>query len=229
MNIINQIKKNIHYIVCIVCAIWGVLDLYWSESKEDIWFSIVLLSIGVLGICIYVIDRKKNKVVERKSKITIIEQRSKIIALLIACLVFVGLGYSVLPFNHLFDGSALGYTPAVGYTAGIVAILFFGYGFVVSIKRLIKPRIIMQISDKGLYIAEEVKKQTFIEWKDVIDISKSDLIFFIHYKRPQSKNKQESKTVNVKIAIALIKHYDIEQIESIIVNKINEHSFSINQ
>jgi hypothetical protein len=212
-------KKILLYSIYTVFTIVGIFIICVSDNKKGIWVGIVLsLFFGAGGVCTYILERGGNKKIENKNEIIIIEQRGKIIAVMTLCFVFVVLGYSLLPFNHLFDGTR-GYTPTLGYIVGIVAILFFGLGFVISIKRLIKPGIVMQISDKGLYVADGMKKQIHIDWQNIRGVSKSDLIFFVHYEHPRNKNKTKS----AQIPISSINHYSIEQIESIIVNRINEN------
>ena len=56
----------------------------------------------------------------------------KLIAGIFGCLIFVIVSYSLLPFNHLFDESSK-YNPTLSLIIGIVGILFFGFGFFVSL------------------------------------------------------------------------------------------------
>ena len=99
--------------------------------------------------------------------ITISGTRTKTIALFFGCLIFIIASYSALPFNHLFDDSHR-YSPVTGYIVGIVGISFFGFGLISSIVQLVKPKILMRISDKGIFIPKGVgftnKTFVFVEY-----------------------------------------------------------------
>ena len=206
------------YIISAIFSIMGIFLLITSEGREDTLFGIFcLLFFGVGGICYYFLDKKGNKQVEYNGEKTFVDKRSASVVLLISCLVFVFVCYLLLPFHHIFDDNWR-YTPTMGWIIGMAGILFFGAGAVAAIKRLIKPRIIMQISDKGLLVIDGLKS-VFIEWKDVQGVSKNDIIFFVHYQRP--KNKQPHAA---KIALSSINHYNIEQIENLIMDKIENAS-----
>jgi hypothetical protein len=225
-------KRIFLYSISAIFTMVGILMIYMSNEKKDVLMGVlVLLSFGVGGICINVFEKKGNKRAKQKDVTTITEQHSKIIALMLSCLAFMVLGYFVLPFNHLFDNTRF-YTPVMGWIVGVISILFFGYGFVVSIKRLIKPRIIIQISDDGFFVStgDNKRSQFLIDWKDIDVIGKTDLAFLIYLKNPDlyptnkllsSFNIEES---DINIALSIINHYDIEVLESIIRNKIMEHS-----
>ena len=214
------------YIICAIFSIGAIFLIITSESREDILASIVgLLFFGVGGICYYFLDKKGNKEVEYNGEKRFIEKRSTNAVLMIACLVFVIAGYFLLPFHHIFDGTWR-YTPTIGWIIGMAAILFFGAGFIISIMRMINPRIVMRISDKSFCFADGIKKTKTIDWKNVRGISKNDLFFLVFY---EDKDKiryecEEDKIRSAKIPLSSINHYNIEQIENLIMDKIKNAS-----
>jgi hypothetical protein len=206
------------YIICAIFTIGAIFMLITSEGREEILGSVFALAFfGVGGICYYFLDKKGNKRVEYNGEKTFVDKRSKSVVLLIGSSMFVFACYLFLPFHHIFDDN-LRYSPTLGWIIGVAGILFFGAGIVVAIKRLIKPRIIMQISDKGLLVIDGLKP-IFIEWKDVQGVSKNDMIFFVQYQRP--KNKQPRMA---RIALSSLNHYNIEQIEDLIMEKIKNNT-----
>ena len=210
-------KRKTIITICIfaIFTLWGVFELITSESRGDTLAGIILLLLGVMGICYFLLDRKGNRKVVYNGGKTITDKRSTSVILLIVCLAVVIVGYLILPFHQVLDERGGVYT-GLGWISSVLGILFGGAGVVVAIKRLIKPRIIMQISDKGLTVVEGFNKPLFIEWKNVQGVSKNDTIFFVHYQGKRNKQLRDAK-----IALSAINHYNIEQIESLIIEKIN--------
>lgn len=201
--------------------------LFNAEDTNDVWVSIITLAFfGGGGIAYYVLNKRGDKKIEQKDTLTIIAKQSKTIALIVACLIFIFVCYSALPFNHLFDNTGR-YSPAMSYIVGIVGILFFGYGLIVSIIRLIKRNIVLQISNEGILIPKGIKKQTFIAWKDIEEIEISNVYIYIYLTSPDlcpvnkltdSLNKKLIGT-NINIPIQFI-DYDINQLEGILREKL---------
>ena len=121
-------SNKTYYSICILFSLLSIFLLTVSAEKKVIVVSLLnLLCFGGGGIVFYVLDKKE------------IKNRSKTIALMFCCLIFVISGYAVLPFNHLFDG-IWNYTPALGWIFGIAGIVFFGLGLVVAVIKLVKEK-----------------------------------------------------------------------------------------
>ena len=224
----NEKMKKLFYFICIILTIGSIFLIVVSEEIETVLISIMnLLLFGVGGVCFYVLDKKGNKNIGQEKVITVTDKRGKMIALALACSGFVFAGYLMLPFNHLFDGTR-GYTPVLGYIAGIAGILFFGFGLITSIIRLIKPRPVMQISDEGLVISKGIKNQQFIAWKDIEKVTVNKLFLFVYLKNPELYRVNKvldylnTKLTGTNINIPLNSiNYDIGQIEKLIRNKLD--------
>jgi hypothetical protein len=227
-------NKKLLYSICILFTIGSIFLLVVSEKTEVILVSVMnLLMFGVGGVCVYVLEKRGNKDIEEEKTIIITDKRGKMIALTLACLCFVIVCYLVLPFNHLFDGNRR-YTPSLGYIVGIAGILFFGFGFISSIIRLIKPKLTMQISDEGLVISKGLKNQIFIAWRNIEEVGINETFLLIYLKNPNLYpvnrvlnflNKRLTGT-NINIPINSI-NYNIEQVENIIRNKLALHKKTV--
>lgn len=118
-------NKKLFYTICIIFSLMAIFSLIVTEDTKTILISLLtILFFGCGSIIAYILDTKEK------------ESNVRTIALLFGCLIFIVGSYSVLPFNHLFDNSHK-YTPTLGWIIGIVGILFFGYGFIVSAKKMI--------------------------------------------------------------------------------------------
>jgi peptidoglycan/LPS O-acetylase OafA/YrhL len=119
-------KKTLYYAICILFSLLSIFLLIVSTEQKVIIISLLnLLFFGGGGIAYYILDKKETK--------------NKTIALMYICLLFIISSYAVLPFNHLFDGTWR-YTPALGWIVGMAGIIFFGFGFIVSIIRIVKKQ-----------------------------------------------------------------------------------------
>jgi len=157
-----MISDKLFYAVCILFSIIAVFLIIVSKETNDILRGLVWLffwSAG--GICYYVLNRKGSKRVGQGGIASITDDRGKMMALMIGCLAFVIAGYSALPFNHLYDDSNR-YTPAFGWIIGTISILFFGFGLIVSIIKLVKPRVAMQIKGSESPVISFSKNQLTI-------------------------------------------------------------------
>ena len=216
-------KEKLFYSICILFSILTVFLIVVSKETNVILGSIVwLLFFGVGGICYYVLNRKGSKRIKQEKIVIITDQRRKIIALMIACLCFVIAGYSALPFNHLYDDSDR-YTPTFGWIMGSISISFFGFGFVISIIKLVKPRLVVQISTEGLIIPKGIGRRIFFAWKDIQAVRTTDSFLFVYLKNPDlypankmlgSINAKLTGT-NINIPLTFINH-DIEHLENFI-------------
>lgn len=191
-----------------------------------------LLLFGGGGIAIYILDKKESKNIGQEDTLTIAAKRTKMIALAFGCLCFVVASYWVLPFNHFFDNTR-NYTPIFGYIVGIIGILFFGSGLIVSIIAIVKRSIVLQISNDGILVSKGVFKQIFIVWKDIDTVAINGeclCLYLTNYDvYPMSKtanflNKKLTGT-NINIPVQYI-DYEINQVVNLITNKLikyNDH------
>ena len=223
-------NKKLFYSVCSLFTIGSIYLLVGSEEIEVILVSVMnLLLFGVGGVCVYVLEKKENKDIGQGKTITIIDQRGKMFALMLGCLSFVFACYLILPFNHLFDGTR-GYTPVIGYIIGVAGILFFGFGFIMSIIRLVKPKLVMQISDEGLVIAKGIKNQLLIAWGDIERIAINDTFLLVYLKNPDLYRvnrvldylNTKLTGTNINIPLASI-NYNIKQLKKRIREKLILH------
>lgn len=209
-------KNRLIYVICAVFSAASLFLLLKADNSKALLIGVFnFLLFGIGGLAFYLLNRKRNiRIVEHKT-VTIRQNRTKLRALLAACFVFAVCGWLFLPFNHLFD-TARRYTPAIGCTIGIAGILFGCAGVAVSGIGLMKPKIIMQISDEGL-IVPKGKKQELIGWSEIQAISRNDNFLFIHLSAPDDAVR---RTVDIPVALM---EYDANQIEDLIIKKINEH------
>lgn len=97
-----------------------------SKNQRTTTLGIInLLFFGGGGIVYFILNKKS------------ISNRLRNITLLIGCLIFIISSYYLLPFHHLFDNNRK-YHPTIGWIIGIIGMLFFGYGFIISIIKLVK-------------------------------------------------------------------------------------------
>ena len=217
------------YVGCVLFVIVSIIMIAVSKETTDILLGVmILLAFCAGGMSTYMIQAKKKKNIEQEQIITITDNRSKMTVSLLCYLSLVIVSYLFLPFNHIFDDTHTSgfrrYTPTIGYIVGISGILFFGWTFFLSITRLVKPRLILQISDKGLVI----KKQVLIAWKDVKNVKRNDTSvvkghdrsLFICLKNPELYDiKRDYVTINLDST-----YYSTEQIASFIRNKLHENT-----
>jgi len=223
-------NKKILYLICALFTIASIFLFVTSKEVKTTLVSIVLFLVcGVGGISTFILDKKENKDIAQEKNITITDKRGKMIALMFACLCFVIASYFTLPFNHLFDDNR-SYTPTMGYIVGIVGMLFFGFGFISSIIRLIKPMLIMEILDEGLVVSKGFKNQVFIAWEDIKGIARNDTYLFIYLKNPnlypvnKVVNFLNTKMTGTNIYIPINSiNYNIEQVVNIIRDKLILH------
>ena len=95
-------------------------------------------------------------------KVIIYHKRSSQILFLLGSLVFIVSGIWIIfgNFNLLHK------------IAGIVAILFFGYGAVFFVKGMISPTPLLIIDENGITDNSTASSVGYIPWEDVVNISK---------------------------------------------------------
>ncbi|UQB68063.1 STM3941 family protein [Epilithonimonas zeae] len=98
------------------------------------------------------------------NKIEIYSNKKKAFLLLLGSVVFVVLGFFCF-LNAENVRSSLFRNPFIVKIAGIASILFFGYGIFVSIKQLIKNKLMLIINEKGINV--NPKKDDIIKWEDI--------------------------------------------------------------
>ncbi|MDR2910952.1 MAG: hypothetical protein LBV47_06275 [Bacteroidales bacterium] len=206
-------KRKLLYVISAIFTAVSIFLILKAENAKELLLGISTLSLfGVGGAAVYALERKGNRKIERQQIITLKQSRRKLIVLLWACLAFVLCGLLCLPFFHLFDDSPH-YTPTRGYIIGIAGMLFFGFGAVASIIRLIKPEPVIQISDGGLLILKG-KRHELIRWDEIQATSHDDHFLFIHLSSPDAA---VDRTVSVPVVMI---EYGTDEIENLIREKI---------
>ena len=217
----NNKNNIIFYISCTLFCVLAIFLIIMS-GEIDISNITILLLFGGGGICYYLLDKKENKCIKQKNMITIKDTRTKSVILMFGCLCFVICCFFILP---VFDSREI-MPPYAGWVVGVIGILFFGYGFIASIKGLIKPMVYMQLSDEGLELPS-IKGNTLIAWKDVSGVSINGNFLSIYLKKPDLYpaikvlnfvNINVTGT-NINIPTSLI-NYNVEQIVNFINSRI---------
>jgi|GEM_PF-6216121 len=111
----------------------------------------------------------------------------KLLLLNLGCMLFIMLSVWIMFFINSKDVSfgLLSKFYLGKFIIGPIAILFFGYGFIISIKRLISNRVTLKISYKGI----QIKKEVFIEWDRIKKIGKLIQQVYDHNGKKLRKNK----------------------------------------
>ena len=224
-------KKSNNTTFYITCAIFSIVAMFFiyinitQDSGDILAWVFTLLFFGGGGICYYFFE----KIEKKRGNKTIKDERIEAVVLLFASSMFVVCGYLFLPIHGIFE-DYWRYDPTVGWIVGVAMMILFGLGVLVSIAMLIKPKFFLQLSgqipkdlttpgiqmsNEGLTIINGLKSR-FIEWKDIVEISKDDSHFFVIH-------EHKNDVRETKIALSLINQYDIRQIESYINHKIKEH------
>lgn len=98
------------------------------------------------------------------NKIEIYSSKKKAFLLLLGSIAFVVLGFFCF-VNAEKMQSNLFRNPLIIKIAGIVSVLFFGFGIFVSIKQLIKDKLMLAIDEKGINV--NPKKGEIIKWESI--------------------------------------------------------------
>lgn len=121
-------KKIILNSISIIFVVISIFLLIVSEeTKTRIIAVLCLLFFGGGSIIYNILENEKNG------------SLAKNIAEMIGSLIFMLVCFFVLPFHHLFDDTRR-YTPFLGWIIGITGILFFGFGFIKSVIKLLKRK-----------------------------------------------------------------------------------------
>lgn len=206
-----------------ICVIFSILSVVVIVNGGQTLLGIaMLLFFGGGGIVYYILSRKGRRRIERSGETTITESRKKLIVLLLGSSIFVVCSYLFLPFHHLFDEIPR-YSPLLGYVVGVVGMLFFGFGVVTAIIRLVRPVTVMQISKKGLWVATGRGKGEWLRWDAIAATSRDEHALFIHVSGPAPREERV-----VDISLRLIE-YDADEVENLIERKRKEFTPNYNR
>ena len=114
-------------------------------------------------LCKYV--STNNFSVNSQYEVYIRESKKKSLLILIGSLLFV-IGGIYMFFNP--EGSSR--SPLFVRTVGLVSALFFGIAIFISVKQLIKNKLILTIDKKGIHVNPR-KFNECIEWKNITGFS----------------------------------------------------------
>lgn len=180
----------------------------------------LLIVVGV-GWLTSALEKSANKGIgQDEIIITITVRRGAMVFAMLASLCFVAGGYFILSPRRLFhDGWR--YVPPKDYILGFVCILFFGYCFIASIIRLIKPKVIMQISKDGLVVPNGGKNQRLIVWEDIWEVKRTDRGLCIWLENPARypADSTDPPETSVYVSIRSI-NYKIDDVERLIRSKL---------
>ncbi|MDR2860952.1 MAG: hypothetical protein LBV07_00130 [Syntrophobacterales bacterium] len=155
---------------------------------------------------------------------TITEDRGKIIINLLIILFILPIILACIAAPYEFFDAASGYAPVVSYVIAVLGISFFSCILISSIIRLIKPKIVIQISDDGISVPKGFYKLVFIPWEEVMEINHSRLSVFICLQnRHKYFPQKSSKGTDIRVAIHMAK-YSAEEIIEILHKKWQRHS-----
>lgn len=119
-------KKKLFPFIAIFFSVIGIFLLINSNDKKTSLLGIInILFFGGGGIIYLILNNNK------------VGLRIKKIALLFGCLIFIITSYFLLPIHHLFDDNKK-YHPTIGWIIGIIGMLFFGYGFIITLIKFLK-------------------------------------------------------------------------------------------
>ncbi|AXT20293.1 hypothetical protein D7030_04025 [Flavobacteriaceae bacterium AU392] len=103
-------------------------------------------------------------------KTEVYTSKKKSIPMLLISSIFVAYGVWLIINADNLDTNFLDIeieSSILNRSIGIVAILFFGIGVVLGIKRLIKPQLILIMDSNGLNINPKKSLTEFIKWNDI--------------------------------------------------------------
>ena len=221
----KTIGNKVVYLISIIASLIFIISMLYS-GEVDIVLMMGLLFFGGCGIFIYLLNKKGNKKIEDGKTLIIIYTRTKMIALMFMSLIFVVLGCFFLLFKDTHT--------VLDYIFGIAEILFFGSGFFASIIILIKPKILMKISNEGIFIPKGFglinREFLFFAWEDIENIGRNKEFFSVYLKNPTIypvnkivsiiNNKVAGTNINLPISSF---NYNIDEVENFIKNKLSKY------
>lgn len=142
--------------------------------------------------------------------IEIYTSKKKSILLLVGSLLFVGLGIWFIIDADNFSGWRAR-SPLVTRGIGIAAVLFFGLGIFIGVKRIIKSEIALIISPFGLNVNPRRSQHEFIKWNEISGFNEIKIqttrILIIGVKNPNYWMEKETNTLRKKMMQFNIKNY----------------------
>jgi hypothetical protein len=144
-------------------------------------------------------------------RIEIYTSKKKSTFMLVGSILFVALGVWILSkpdnYNAWIAGNLI-----IAYGIGLVTVIFFGFGIIIGIKRIIKSEIAIIIDSKGLNVDPKNSLTKFIEWKDILGFKEikiqSQRIIIIKVSNPNHWIEKETRVIRKKIMQFNLKSYD---------------------
>lgn len=107
-------------------------------------------------------------------KIEIYSSKKKSLLLFVGSMVFVVLGIYMLRDTGNFSDHGIK-NPILMKGVAIASILLFGMGIYVSLRQLIKNKLMLVIDNEGLHINPGASSSTFISWKYITGFSEAKI------------------------------------------------------
>ena len=144
-------------------------------------------------------------------RIEIYTSKKKSVLLVLASIAFVAIGvWMLLESDNLTGWRAK--NPVFTRLMGIAAILFFGFGIFVGIKRLIKSEIALIIDKTGLNVNPKKSLTEFIKWNEILGFEEikihSTKILIIVVKNPDYWLEKETNAIRKKMMRFNINSYN---------------------
>src|SRR5690606_32783969 len=142
------------------------------------------------------------------NKIEFYSNKKKAFLLLIGSLIFVILGiYLFLNAENMTSFRAR--NPVFIKIAGIASVLFFGLGIYVSIKQLIKNKLMLIIDENGINVNPQ--KNEYIKWDNIEGFAELKInsvkIIIIQINNAEEYIKKESNNLRKKLMIFNLENY----------------------
>jgi len=142
-------------------------------------------------------------------KIEIYSNKKKAFLLLLCSIAFVVLGFFCF-VNAEKMQTNLFRNPLIIKIAGIISVLFFGFGIFVSIKQLIKDKLMLVIDKKGIDV--NPKKGEIIRWENIDGFSEIKInsvkIIVIHINNPMEYIDKQTDKVRKGLMKFNLNNYD---------------------
>ncbi|MEN2413752.1 STM3941 family protein [Flavobacterium mesophilum] len=143
-------------------------------------------------------------------KVEIYTSKKKSFLLLLACLVFVIVGFYMFMNAENFIGSR-SRSPLFTKGIGIVSVLFFGLGIYVSIRQLIRNQLVLIIDKTGINVNPKKSLSERIEWKNIKGFSEIKIqrtkIVIINVNNSDYWIKKEENLIRKKLMKFNVNYY----------------------
>ncbi|WP_430968293.1 STM3941 family protein [Spongiimicrobium sp. 2-473A-2-J] len=142
--------------------------------------------------------------------IEIYTSKKKSILLVIGSIAFVALGvWLLMEADNLSGWRAR--NPMVTKGIGLASMLFFGFGMIAGIKRLIKSEIALIIGPKGISVNPKKLPYEFVKWEDILEFEEikihSTRILIIGVKNPEHWVEKETHGIRKKLMQFNVNNY----------------------